>query len=64
MAERTWARDCLYQGVHKTIAEQSHGLSMTPVYQTAKSYFTTIVNKKQKQSDTKLDGSPKKWCEL
>ena len=31
---------------------------------TAKSYFTTIVNKKQKQSETKLDGSPKKWCEL
>ena len=27
---------------------------------TAKSYFTTIVNKKQKQSETKLDGSPKK----
>ncbi len=30
------------------------------VNQTAKSYFTTIVNKKQKQSETKLDGSPKK----
>ncbi len=30
------------------------------VNQTAKSYFTTIVNKKQKQSETKLDGNPKK----
>ena len=29
------------------------------VNRTAKSYFTTIVNKKQKQSETKLDGSPK-----
>jgi hypothetical protein len=28
------------------------------VNRTAKSYFTTIVNKKQKQSETKLDGSP------
>ncbi len=27
---------------------------------TAKSYFKIIVNKKQKQSETKLDGSPKK----
>ncbi len=30
-AWRTWAQDCLYQGIHKTIADQSHGLSMTPV---------------------------------
>ncbi len=29
------------------------------VNQTAKSYFTTIVNKKQKQSETKLDVSLK-----
>ena len=25
------AQDCLYQGIQKTIAEQSHDLSMTPV---------------------------------
>jgi hypothetical protein len=30
------------------------------VNQTAKSYFMTIVNKKQKHSETKLDGCPKK----
>ena len=29
------------------------------IIRTAKSYFTTIVNNKQKQSETKLDGSPK-----
>ncbi len=29
-AWRTWAQDCLYQGIHKTVAEQSHGLNMTP----------------------------------
>ena len=29
------------------------------VNRTAESYFTTIVNKKQKQSETKLDGSLK-----
>ncbi len=26
-----WARDCLYRGIHKPVADQSHGLSMTPV---------------------------------
>ncbi len=30
-AWRTWAQDCPYQGIHKTIADQSHSLSMTPV---------------------------------
>jgi hypothetical protein len=35
------------------------------VNQTAKSYFMLVVNKKHKQSETKLDGSPKiQWCEL
>ncbi len=28
---RTWARDCLFQGIHKPVADQSHGLSVTPV---------------------------------
>jgi hypothetical protein len=30
-AWRTWAQDCLYQGIHKTVVDPSHGLSMTPV---------------------------------
>ncbi len=29
--EGQWAQGCLYQGIHKTVADQSHGLSMTPV---------------------------------
>ena len=28
---KNMARDCLNQGIQKTVAEQSHGLSMTPV---------------------------------
>ena len=35
------------------------------VNQTAKSYFTTIVNKQQKQSETKTGWQSKiQWCEL
>ena len=43
-----------------TIPLQTNRLKYDPsVNQTAESYLTTIVNKKQKQSETKLDGSLK-----
>ncbi len=50
----------LSKGIHNTIADQSHGLSMTPV--SIKQLRATLRQKSirsQKQSETKLDGSLK-----
>ncbi len=50
----------LLKGIHNTIADQSHGLSMTPV--SIKQLRATLWQKSirtQKQSETKLDGSLK-----
>ncbi len=57
---RTWARDCLYQRHTQDHCRSISRLNYDPsVIQTAESYLTTKVNKKQKQSETKLDGSLK-----
>ncbi len=48
------------KGIHNTIANQSHGLSMTPV--SIEQLRATLGRKSirsQKQSETKLDGSLK-----
>ncbi len=48
------------KGIHNTIADQSHGLSMTPV--SIKQLRATLQPKSirsQKQPETKLDGSLK-----
>jgi hypothetical protein len=59
-ARRTWAQYCLYQRHTHTIAVAISWLEYDPsINQTAESYFTTKVNKKSKQSETKLDGSLK-----
>ena len=44
----------------QTVADQSHGLSMTPVsIEQLRTPLRQESNKKQKQSETKLDGSLK-----
>jgi hypothetical protein len=48
------------KGIHNTVADQFHGLSMTPV--SIEQLRTTLQQKStknQKQSETKLDGSLK-----
>jgi hypothetical protein len=57
---RTWAHDYLYQKHTQDRCRSIAWLKYDPsVNQTAESYLTTKVNKKQKQSETKLDGSLK-----
>ncbi len=59
-AQRTWARDCLYQRhTHYRCRSISRFKYDPSVNRTAESSFTTIVNKKRKQSKTKMDGSLK-----
>ncbi len=60
-AWRPWARDCHYQR-HTQYPLQINLTAWVydpSVNRTAESYFTTKVNKRQKQSEIKLDGSLK-----